>query len=207
MKPMLKFLPKEEKFFDMFSEAADNIYEAASLLNQMVESETDLEQFAKKLKTLEHKGDQLTHQLINKLNQTFITPFDREDIFDLCKALDNVIDYMNDAAERIVIYKITTFSEEAKSLTRIILSATEQIQKGIRHLNQLDKIYPHCVEINRLENESDSIYKKGVANLFVNSTDPVTIIKLKDLYEDLEMATDMCEDVANVLEAIFVKNQ
>ncbi|UCE06061.1 MAG: DUF47 domain-containing protein [bacterium] len=204
---MLRFLPKEEKFFDMLAEAANNITEAAKMFHLMVKNESDLEKYSKMIKTLEHKGDQLTHEIINKLNKTFVTPFDREDIFDLCKALDNIIDYIDDAADRIVIFQMTSFSEEAKKLTQIIFSASEQIQQGISELHHLEKIYPYCIEINRLENESDTVYRQGIARLFTNGYDPITIIKMKDFYDDLEMAIDMCEDVANVLEAICVKNQ
>ncbi|MBN1352308.1 DUF47 domain-containing protein [candidate division KSB1 bacterium] len=204
---MIRFLPKEEKFFDMLAEAADNITEAAKILHLMVENETDLEENSKVIKSLEHKGDQITHEIINKLNQTFVTPFDREDIFDLCKALDDIIDYIDDASDRIIMFKIISFPEEAKRLTQILLSATEQLQQGIKQLQHLEKINPYCVEINRLENESDNIYHQGLVRLFADGSDPITIIKMKDFYDDLEMASDMCEDVANVLEAICVKNQ
>lgn len=204
---MWRIMPREEKFYDMFNEAASNIQQAAKLLKQMLEGGSDFERYAREIKELEHIGDKLTHEIIKKLNQTFVTPFDREDIHDLCKTLDDVIDLIDSAANQVVTYQITEYGQEAIRLAQIIVEASDEIVKGISKLHQLDKIYPHCIEINSLENEGDSVLRKGLAKLFKDDKDPIAIIKLKGFYQDLELATDRCEDVANVLEAIAVKNQ
>jgi predicted phosphate transport protein (TIGR00153 family) len=204
---MFRLLPKEEKFYEMFIEAATNIHKAANHLKSMLETGSDFERYAREIKEMEHIGDKLTHEIIIKLNKTFITPFDREDIHYLSKTLDDVIDHINAAANLILILRITQYGQEAIRLAQIIVEATDEILKGIQLLNQIDKIYPHCIEINRLENEGDTVFNQGLVKLFENGSDPVTIIKLKDFYQNLELATDRCEDVANVLEAIVVKNQ
>lgn len=204
---MFRLLPKEEKFYEMFIEAAINIHKAANHLKSMLETGSDFERYAREIKEMEHIGDKLTHEIIIKLNKTFITPFDREDIHYLSKTLDDVIDHINAAANLILILRITQYGQEAIRLAQIIVEATDEILKGIQLLNQIDKIYPHCIEINRLENEADTVFNQGLVKLFENGSDPVTIIKLKDFYQNLELATDRCEDVANVLEAIVVKNQ
>ncbi len=204
---MLRLLPKEEKFFEMFLNAAENIKDAANLLKQMLESGENPERFCREIKELEHSGDKMTHEIINKLNKTFVTPFDREDIYDLSRALDDVLDHIDSAANRIIIYRIKSPGQDAIRLAQIIIECTEEIVQAISNLHQIDKVYPHCVEINRLENEGDSILREFLSWLFQDKKDAIKIIKLKDFYEDLELAIDYCEDAANVLEAIAVKNQ
>jgi predicted phosphate transport protein (TIGR00153 family) len=204
---MFRLLPKEEKFFEMFFDAAENIQAAAKLLKEMLESGENLDRFTREIKELEHSGDKMTHEIINKLNKTFVTPFDREDIYDLCRALDDVLDNIDSAAHRIIIYQIADPGQNAIRLAQLIIECSDEIIQAISNLHQIDKVYPHCVEINRLENEGDAILRETLAWLFQNKKDAIDIIKLKDLYEDLELAIDRCEDVANVLEAIAVKNQ
>ena len=204
---MLRLIPKEEKFYEMFTEAAENIEAAAKLLKQMLETGDEPEQYTLQIKGLEHLGDKITHEIINTLNKTFVTPFDREDIYNLCRTLDDILDYIDSAANWIILYRITTPGQDAIRLAQIIVECTEEISKAIESLRQLNTIYPHCVEINRLENEGDTIFRQALVWLFESSQDAITIIKLKDFYQDLELATDRCEDVANVLETIAVKNQ
>lgn len=204
---MFRLLPKEEKFFEMFKYAAQNIQAAAKLLKEMLETRENFDRYGREIKELEHAGDKMTHEIINKLNKTFVTPFDREDIFDLCRALDDVLDHIDSAAHRIIIYRIADPGQNAIRLAQIIIECTDEILQSISNLHQLNQIYPHCVEINRLENEGDSITRETLASLFQDKQDAITLIKLKDFYEDLELAIDRCEDVANVLEAIVVKNQ
>ena len=204
---MLRIPPKEEKFFEMFLDSAKNIQAAAKLLKEMLESGKNPVRYIKEIKELEHTGDKITHEIINKLNKTFVTPFDREDIYDLSRALDDVLDHIDSAAHRIVIYRISDPGQNAIRLAQIIIECAEEIVKAIGNLHQINKVYPHCVEINRLENEGDSITRETIASLFQDEQDAITIIKLKDFFEDLELAIDRCEDVANVLEAIAVKNQ
>jgi len=204
---MLRLLPKEEKFFEMFLDSAENIQEAAKLLKEMLESGENPDRFTREIKELEHSGDKMTHEIINKLNKTFVTPFDREDIYDLSRALDDVLDNIDSAAHRIIIYRIADPGQNAIRLAQIIIECADEILKAISNLNHIEKVYPHCVEINRLENEGDSILRETLTWLFQDKKDAISIIKLKDFYEDLELAIDRCEDVANVLEAIAVKNQ
>jgi predicted phosphate transport protein (TIGR00153 family) len=204
---MFRLLPKDEKFFEMFLNAANNIQEAAKLLKEMLESGENFDRFVREIKELEHAGDKMTHEIINKLNKTFVTPFDREDIYDLCRALDDVLDHIDSAAHRIIIYRIANPGQNAIRFAQIIIECADEMIKAISNLHQIDKVYPHCVEINRLENEGDSILRETLTWLFQDKSDAITIIKLKDFYEDLELAIDYCEDAANVLEAIAVKNQ
>ncbi len=202
----MRVFPKQEQFFDMFAQAAANIQEAAQLLVEMLESGQDAERFGRKIKELEHKGDKLTHEIINKLNTTFVTPLDREDIYALCRALDDVIDLIDSAADRIYLFELTKPGEDALRLAQIIAEASAEIVRGVSVLRHPSQMCVHCVEINRLENEGDRVFRHGLARLFQNCGNPMELIKLKDLYQDLELATDRCEDVANVLEAISVKN-
>jgi len=204
---VLRLIPKEEKFYEMFIKAGNNINAAAKLLKQMLETSETTEQYARKIKELEHLGDKLTHEIISKLNKTFVTPFDREDIYTLCRALDDILDYINSVANWIVLFRITTPGPDAIRLAQIIIECTEEISKAIGSLHQLNTVYPHCVEINRLENEADTVFRQALVWLFESTRDAITIIKLKDFFQDLELATDRCEDVANVLESIAVKNQ
>jgi predicted phosphate transport protein (TIGR00153 family) len=203
---VFRILPKEEKFFNLFREIAANNQKTAQILKEMLEKKKKLDKYARDIKELEHKGDQLTHEIFNKLNKTFVTPFDREDIYNLAKTLDEIIDFIDSAASKIILYRIISPNQDAIRLAQVILDSTEAIVKAINDLPKLNLIYPHCIEINRLENIGDTIYRQALAKLFQEKTDVLTIIKLKDLYSDLESATDCCEDVSNVLEAITVKN-
>jgi len=204
---MFRLIPREEKFYEMFYEAAENIYQAAKLLTDLMENFKDPAQRARQIKELESIGDNITHQIIQKLNKTFVTPFDREDIHALTSALDDVLDWIEAASDRLVLFHLSEPPEEAGRLAHIILKSAEEIVKGIQSLRNINNVLRHCVEINRLENEADSVFREALARLFENGRDPITIIKLKEVYEDLEVATDRCEDVANVLESIAVKHQ
>jgi len=203
---MVRLLPKEEKFYDLFNQAAQNINEGARLLNEMLKTFQNLEEYARKIKHLEDEGDRITHDIIRRLNQTFVTPFDREDIYSLTETLDDVLDFIEAAANWIVTLKIPQPPHEALQISEIIYASTQEIEKGISNLHNLQNVCKHCVEINRLENDADTLLRQGLASLFENDSDPIRIIKLKDFLEDLESATDRCEDVADVLEAIAVKN-
>ncbi|MDZ7260999.1 MAG: DUF47 domain-containing protein [candidate division KSB1 bacterium] len=204
---MLKIISREEKFYDMFNEAAQNIYQGAQLLNEMMEDSQNLERLSQQIKALEDKGDEITHNIVTKLNQTFITPFDCEDIHALACRLDDVMDFIEAAADRFVMFKLERPTETAKQLAEIILHSAEEIKKGVAELKNMGSLYKHYVELNRLENEADAVFRQGLRTLFQVEQDPVTIMKLKEIYEDLEGATDRCEDVANILEAIVVKSQ
>ena len=203
---MFRFIPRDEKFFDLFETSALNIREAATALKEMVESNGDYEAGWKRVEEYEHTGDRITHGLIKKLNQTFITPLDREDIHQLASDLDDVVDLIEAAATRIALYKIKQCTIETKRLAELIHQMTEEIVLAVQKLKNLQGILPHCVEINRLENVADRVARDAIAALFVGGHDPIEIIKWKEVYETLETATDRCEDVADVLERIVLKH-
>lgn len=203
---MFNFVPHKEKFFDLFKQSAQNALEGARLLKDMLDHYDNPQEAWKKLKDLEHEGDRITHRTIRSLNQTFLTPIDAEDIHALTTALDNVMDAIEAAASRMVLFRIEKPTEEAKELCDTIVNASEQLVKAVSHMPRLDDIDEYCIEINRLENTADDIYRKAIGRLFENGTTPMDVIKWLDIYEILESATDRCEDVANTLETIGLKN-
>ena len=203
---MFRLIPREEKFFEMFEASARNIHRGAYLLREMMEQYQDPEKQADAIMEVEHQGDTITHDIIHKLNQTFITPIDREDIYALSSALDDVLDLIESVSDRMVMYKIKEPTETARRLAGIIFKSAEEIVKGVGLLKALGDVRPYCIEINRLENEADRVSRDAVADLFENVCDPILVLKWKELYEHLEEATDRCEDVANILENIVLKN-
>ncbi|HXG49886.1 MAG TPA: DUF47 family protein [candidate division Zixibacteria bacterium] len=203
---MFKFIPNQDKFFDLFKEAAQNTLTGARALKQMFDEGQNFQESWKKIKEIEHEGDRLTHRTIRTLNQTFITPIDSEDIHALATALDNVTDAIEAAASRVVLYKIQKIAPEALELSEIVVSSTEQLVKAISHMPRLEDIDDYCIEINRLENAADEIYRKAIEALFDHDRPPLEVIKWQDIFDILESATDRCEDVANILESIGLKN-
>ena len=203
---MFKLIPKEEKFFDMFISMAQNAHESSKLLTLMMEQPDKIRDTAESIKALEHKGDRMTHDLIVKLNKTFIVPIDREDIYGLSSKLDDVTDLIESIARRLVLFKVTEVSEAALELARILQRSTAAIVLAVSELQNGMKVMDPCIEINRLEDEADHIYHLALAKLFEAEKDPIALIKWKELYEKLEASLDRCEDVANVIEGIIVKN-
>lgn len=203
---MFRWIPREEAFFEMFGQAAQNVQRGALALKEMMENYRDPVLQAEGVKKIEHDGDTITHEIVKKLNQTFITPFDREDIYALTCALDDVLDIIEAVADRMVVFKVKEPTAEARKLADLIVRSSDQIGQGIALLGKSQDLSRYCVEINRLENEADRITRDAIARLFENQADPITVIKWKEIYEDLEEATDRCEDVANVLENISLKN-
>lgn len=205
---MVRIIPREVKFFDMFAEMSENMTEAAKVLTQVLDTQSapDIAAGVKKIKEYEHKGDEMTHAVLRKLNQTFITPFDREDIHKLASSLDDVLDFINAAAVRMSLYKIENPPEAACKLAALIVKQSEELTKAVRLLEKQDHVMEHCVEINRLEDQADQICREAIATLFEFEKDPITLIKFKELYEVLETATDKAEDAANVLEAVVLKS-
>jgi len=201
----VQLIPRDVKFYDLFREQAENIHQAAQMLVNLFEDFKDVEKHVAEIKFLEHKGDQLTHALMMKLNKTFITPFDREDIHALGSALDDVLDLVDAAASRLVTYKVTAVTPGARQLSKVILHGTDIIVQAIGQLNKPQNILEYCDQLAMLEEEADRIKGECVARLFENSTNPVEIIKWKEIYEVLEATTDKCEDVADVLEAVVLK--
>jgi predicted phosphate transport protein (TIGR00153 family) len=203
---VFKLIPKEEKFFDMFISMAQNAYESSKLLTLMMEQPDKIRDTAESIKALEHKGDRMTHDLIVKLNKTFIVPIDREDIYGLSSKLDDVTDLIESIARRLVLFKVTEVSEPALELARVLQRSTAAIVVAVSELQNGMKVMDPCIEINRLEDEADHIYHLALATLFESEKDPIALIKWKELYEKLEASLDRCEDVANVIEGIIVKN-
>ena len=203
-----RLIPKEESFFGMFEQAANRLVTAAGVLVEATARVETLPENAKRLERLEHDADQLTHELVEKVNRTFITPFDREDIYRLVTELDDVMDLMEAATERFILFKVQQILPQAQEIAKVIQQQVQQIQgvmPQLRHLKR-DSIMPHCVEINRLENVGDRLLRDAMASLFDGRHDPLTVIKWRELYELMEEATDKCEDVANTIEGIVLKN-
>ena len=203
---MVRLVPRDTKFFDMFAEMAGNISEGAHLLKAILSDFENVEARVRQLKDIEHRGDEMTHAILVKLNQTFITPFDREDIHELASAMDDVLDFIDAAGERLVMYKISSAPLAAVELAEIIIQQSEQLKKAVLMLEKHDNVLDICVEINRLENEADQVGRAALAALFEREKDPITLIKMKDLIEVLEIATDKAEDAANVLESVVLKS-
>jgi predicted phosphate transport protein (TIGR00153 family) len=201
-----RLIPKEEKFFEDFVSMAEQIHKGSLLLEQMLAPEQPLWDKADEIKEVEHKCDFLTHEVIQRLHKTFVTPLDREDIHALARSLDDVIDAIDDSAGVIRLYQISTVRTDARDLGRIIKASTEQLVVAMKALGGKQGISTAAVEINRLENEADRAHAIAVRRLFEEEKDPIQVIKWKEILDYLEAATDRCEDVANVLEGVVVKH-
>jgi uncharacterized protein len=204
----MKLLPRQEKFFALFLKQVENIYEAAILLLEGAKAgNSQLAQASEQIKALESKGDEITHDIFTRLNQTFITPLDPEDIQALSVSLDNVLDGIEDAAHRMAAYHLEKITPAILELCEIVRQCSESLRKAFEMLDRKKAaVMEHCIEINRLENEADRVVRKAVAELFVEEKDPIALIKLKEVYDFLEATTDYCEDVANTLQTVVVKN-
>jgi len=200
------FMPKEEKFFTLFEDSAANIFKAAQVMKEMVDNYAAADAKAKEIFDIEFDGDRITHEIIRHLNKTFITPFDREDIYNLASKMDDILDLIEAATDRMIVYKIEEPTIECRKLVAIILRMTEVITLAVKNLQSIGQIYDHCIEINRLENEADRVTRDAIGRLFDEEKDPIAIIKWKEIYEKLEDTTDSCEDVANILESVVLKN-
>ena len=203
-----RLIPKEESFFDLFEQSANVLLKAAGLLVEATEHVETLAENAKRLERLEHDGDQITHELMKRLNRTFITPIDREDIHELATALDDILDLIEATTEQFILYKVTSMAAAAPKLAHVIQQQVNEIHRAmpkLRHLRH-EHVMEHCVEINRLENAGDRLLRDSIAALFDGTPDPLAVLKWRDIYTLLESATDKCEDVANVIEGIVLKN-
>ena len=201
-----KILPREDSFFRMFVEQAENVQTGAEALVELLGNYTNVERQVDRMKDIEHQGDDITHALINKLDKSFVTPFDREDIHELCSKVDDVLDLMDAVAGRLVVYRVKSLRPGVLELAKILQEATVQIVAAVRKLEKHDRILDHCIEINRLENEGDRLSRKMIAQLFEEEKNAVEIIKWKEIVEVLETAIDKCEDVANVIEGVILKS-
>jgi predicted phosphate transport protein (TIGR00153 family) len=205
-------VPKDDKFFRYFEKDIENVLAAAKVFRDLMSNDMSKEERAQKIKRieeLEHLGDELSHQIFSDLGSTFITPFDREDIHMLTSKLDDILDFIQGAATRLVLYRVETISREQERLAQMIYDQVVELSKAIGHLGDLrhaDSIRESLVRINSLENEADDLFERAIADLFDNCKDPILLIKTKELLVSLETATDQCEDAANVIEGIIVKN-
>jgi len=202
----MRLIPHDTKFFDLFAELSGNLTAGGKLLRSILEDPRDLPLRVEQMQAIEHKADKATYSIITKLNQTFITPFDREDIHRLASALDDVLDFMNAAAVRLVMYKITSPPPVSAELAGLIVLQCEELAEAVSLLEKNGHVMEHCAEVSRLEEVADHVSRRAIAELFEREKDPIQLIKLKELYETLEYATDKAEDAANVLEAIVVKS-
>ena len=202
----LSFFPRDEQFFVLFNQMADELRAAAQLLEEMLTHSPPDAEKAKLIKDAEHRCDALTHDAIQRLHRTFVTPFDREDLYALAKSLDDVMDAIDHAAALVHLYKITVIRRGARELAHTVSASCDRVHSALEALANSKPVHPHGVEINRLENEADRIYQAAVQGLFESETDPIMIIKWKELLDMLEQITDACEDVANVIEGVGVKH-
>lgn len=201
-----RMLPRDKSFFVTFDSQAQNIHAGARELLALLEDYSDVPAKVARIKAIEHSGDTMTHDLMTRLNQTFITPLDREDIHALSSEMDDVLDLIYAAASRLVVYRVDRIRPGVVELARMVLQSTAQMVAAVSVLEKQNHILDYCLEINRLENEADRLSRTLIAQLFDEEKDPVQIIKWKEIIEVLEMATDKCEDVANVLETVALKN-
>jgi hypothetical protein len=203
---MWSLIPREVRFFDQFEAQSANIKRAADLLQDLICNFGDARAKAHAIKEVEHEGDLITHELVKRLNTTFVTPLDREDIYALATRLDDVLDYIEAAGERLVVYRIKEPTSACRALAEVIVRIVDATDRAIRCLRTLDPHYhDHTVEVNRLENVADALLRDSLAALFEENADPIDVIKWKEIYETLEIVTDRCEDVANVIEGIILK--
>ena len=200
------FAPKEREFFDLFEEAGANIVRAAELLEQMLEHWPDHAELAREVVVCEQEGDRITHDIIQRLNQTFVTPIDREDIYALASALDDIVDFTEEAADFMGLYNIEAPMEQAQHLARVLEDSCRNIAEALTRLRGFQDLNHYLVEVNRLENEGDRITREALASLFRGGIDPMVVIRWKDIFERLEQAIDATEKVANILEGIVVKH-
>jgi predicted phosphate transport protein (TIGR00153 family) len=205
----MRFLPKDESFFDHFEKQGEKTVEGCKALLAMVTTPGDLAAQARGVAEIEQACDRITHAVVAQLHKTFITPLDRNDIYRLITKMDDVMDYVEAAAERISLYEIREMRSEAPELAHVLLTSAESVLEavaGLRDLKRSELILEKCVEINRLENEADGVLRRALARLFREERDPIAIMKWKEIYELLETATDRCEDVANIIEGVILEN-
>ena len=200
------FLPRDREFFDLFEEASGNIQRAAELLETLLRDYPENSELAREILICEQHGDRITHDIVQRLNHTFVTPIDREDILSLASGLDDMVDYIEEAADYLGLYKIEAPMDQAQELARVLHQSARQIAEAMPRLRGFQDLSRYTVEINRLENDGDRITREALASLFDNGIDPMVVIRWKDIFERLEEAIDATERVANILEGVVIKN-
>ena len=207
MPPLSQLLvSRDRQYFDLFEEASGNIVRAADLLDQMLRSYPERADLARDILICEQDGDRITHDIIRRLNETFVTPIDREDIYALASGLDDVVDYTEEVADYLGLYQIEAPMEQAQRLAHVLLQSARQIEEAMPRLRGFKDLSHYTVEINRLENDGDRVTREAMGALFDNGIDPMVVIRWKDIYERLESAIDATEQVANILESVVIKN-
>ncbi|HEV2704558.1 MAG TPA: DUF47 family protein [Pyrinomonadaceae bacterium] len=205
--PLFNFLPKEEEYFSLFKQMTSYIFDASrALVEMLADSNGDYGKHATGIKSIEHACDDLTHTVSVRLNRSFITPFDREDIYMLSGALDDIVDLINDTARAMVMYDVHESTPHARQFAEVIQGMAVQLHEVVSVLERPSGIEPRLIEIHRLENEGDDIYHTAVGELFRSGADALTVIKWKEIYEKLEAAVDRCESVANIIESVIIKH-
>jgi len=202
-------MPRGKIFFELYEESAENMVRTAELMKDMVDSWENIEQKVEQIDEFEHVGDNITHKIIALLHRTFVTPFDQEDMALLAHSLDDIVDLIHAAAVAMLIYKIDAPKEGARELAGIIVTASKEVAVALKQLRnhpKLKQVLEHCIEINRLENAGDKVFRSAMAELFENCNDTADVIKWREILEHMESATDRCEDVANVLEGVALKH-
>jgi predicted phosphate transport protein (TIGR00153 family) len=200
------FVQREQEFFDLFEEAAGNILRSVELLEQMLRTYPEHGELARDILICEQDGDRITHDIIQRLNATFVTPIDREDIYGLASALDDIVDYVEEVADFLGLYKIDAPMEQAQAMSRVLLQSGRQLQQAMPRMRDFSDIHHFTIELNRLENEGDRLMREALAGLFQDGIDPMVVIRWKDIYDRLEAAIDATETVAHILENIVIKN-
>lgn len=206
---MVDLIPKDKSFFDLFERAAANLRLGTGAMAELLDHFERVPEKIAKIKEYEHQGDEITHRAIEKLNKTFLTPIDREDIHELICRLDDILDLTDGAANRILLYKIAAPTAPARALAAILVKSAEIVEnamKGLRDIKKSDHLIKLCIDLHTQENEADRVEQQALAALFDGNLSPYDVIKWKDIYEIMEAATDRCEDVANVVESIVLKN-
>ena len=199
-------LPRDRTFFDLFIEAGQNSVRAAKLLDEMMNTWPDSGGLSREIVIAEQEGDKITHNIVQRLNSTFVTPIDREDIYNLATQMDDIVDYAEEAADFLGLYKIEAPMAQAQALTKVLVASCEQLAMGLENLPSFKDLDKYWIEIHRLENEGDRISRDAVASLFSNGIDPMVVIRWKDIFERLEEAIDATEHVANILQGVVIKN-
>lgn len=204
-----RFLPRDTSFFDLFEQHAALTVEGAKEFFAIAQTGANIAAKARRIKEIEHEADVVTHRCVEALHKTFITPIERGDIYRLISRMDDIMDFVEAAAERLTLYEITTMTEEVRDMADVLVRSCEQIKnamQGLRNMKNAEPILKACLDVNRLENDADAILRAAVARLFKEEQNPIVIIKWKEIYENLENATDRCEDVANTIEGVVLEN-
>jgi hypothetical protein len=202
----LALVPRTSEFYALFTRAGENLLETAKLAERRFSEVPDVRVQQKQVKELEHRGDDLTREIVELLNTQYVTPFDREDIYELAKEIDDVVDFIENASDLLGLYKVDAPMEHALQQCRVLVRATEHLARALADLRSLRRLEPHIVEVKRLEDEADSIVRSAIAGLFDDAVDPLTVIRWKDIFEALEDAVDACETAADLVGNIVVKN-